>query len=650
MSKGTDAVKAGSITLTAASGVYTVPTSTTNQTITINTGKKTYAITEPSSPTTGFTYTAGTTPVTHETNYTFTITIADGYQVSDALTVSATPTAGGTPVNATYTNAGKVYTCTLANVTEAMTISSVSGISKIDYSLADATTGTKNYALNMTDADGNTQTAYTVNWDGTFYFTLNPNTGYDPTTATVKTGIIDVPYDTKEINQENVRVYKIRNVKANQTITVTIDKYTYDITSGTGNYTIKNSDGSTIMSKPKVEHGTGTFEFKVEPSTGYHVTAVATNPSDKGSVSAPDVNKIYTLSNVTAALTLNATVVENEYTVTLKDGGTKFNYKVSGSVVSSGSITHFGNYTFTVEAKDKYTLSNIIVSSTTGTAVVQAGATATSRTYILSGVTANTDITVTDVTDPRIVTLNAVTGVIYTDESNTTISGDQPVIEGDDFTFKVKATEGYELSAALKVTAAILGGASIELTATAGVYTLEEVEEDGWVISVTGVTKLENIGRTTLTVTLTDVEGLILTPGAGTHGVSVGSPFILTFAPAPGYEGITPEVTINGEPVTLLPNPDGAGWMYTIPMVYDDMRINIAFTSTGNEDITASRLYSREGQLYVEAVQPGTLAVYAISGQQLVARRIADGLTIITLPQGNYIVRLNNNVYKINIK
>lgn len=157
------------------------------------------------------------------------------------------------------------------------------------------------------------------------------------------------------------------------------------------------------------------------------------------------------------------------------------------------------------------------------------------------------------------------------------------------------------------------------------------------------------IRNQTFAVTLSANEGINLLPSAGTHAATIGGSFTFYITLAPGFEGHTPQATVNGDPVALTLRSNGTEWMYTIPRIYDDTRVIVSFATTANEAIDAPQLYSRDGQLFIETARPLTLTVYSATGQQVVARRIAEGTTALPLPAGVFIVRMDETVHKVTL-
>lgn len=151
----------------------------------------------------------------------------------------------------------------------------------------------------------------------------------------------------------------------------------------------------------------------------------------------------------------------------------------------------------------------------------------------------------------------------------------------------------------------------------------------------------------TYTVTLTAGEGISLLPNAGAHTATEGESFTFYVSLLPGYEGHTPQASVNGQPVVLQLRANGTEWVYAIPGIGSHQTVTVSLATTGNDDPDGTRLYSRGGQLIVETPVATTLAVYSTGGHTVVVRRIPAGTTAIPLPGGSYIVRLGRQTEKV---
>ncbi len=151
------------------------------------------------------------------------------------------------------------------------------------------------------------------------------------------------------------------------------------------------------------------------------------------------------------------------------------------------------------------------------------------------------------------------------------------------------------------------------------------------------------------TLTLSIGEGIITDKTKNTFEIESGNPFSFVITLKEGYEGQTPTVTVNGRTKGLiLVGTDK--WRCILSEIYEDTHVSVSFNPTGIDTPDGPRLYSRDGQLFIESGIPVNLTVYAITGQTLVNRRLTEGLTAIPLPNGMYIVKLDKEVQKISIR
>ena len=167
------------------------------------------------------------------------------------------------------------------------------------------------------------------NQDQTFTFT--PDTYYEVDQVKVNgvaTSVTNNPYT-------------FENVTANHTINVTFKPKTFTITKGAmqnGDITVANT----------IKFGE-TKEFTVTPNEGYSIERVT---ASSGNVTLKaGTTDTYTLSNVTADVTITATFTQNKYSVRLICGG-------GGSIKSKDSspITYGGSPGYTISADEGYVI------------------------------------------------------------------------------------------------------------------------------------------------------------------------------------------------------------------------------------------------------------------------------------------------------
>lgn len=153
------------------------------------------------------------------------------------------------------------------------------------------------------------------------------------------------------------------------------------------------------------------------------------------------------------------------------------------------------------------------------------------------------------------------------------------------------------------------------------------------------------------TVTLPEVEGATLDPGAGDYDVESWSTFRFYLTLAPEYDQSLPIVTTDrGE--TIAPRQsDGA---YLVKYV----RTNVAITIDGivknpdpvaNDAVDADNITIRRTAdgLLIHVPSPETLTLYTFAGTLVRTIHLPAGDTRIDVPTGTYIVRVGTKVEKV---
>lgn len=225
--------------------------------------------------------------------------------------------------------------------------------------------------------------------------------------------------------------------------------------------------------------------------------------------------------------------------------------------------------------------------------------------------------------------------------NGTTVTSDNHILPVDpygDFVFTIIPASGYTAANA------VVKANNQQLSVDNNTYTLDPVFSDS-TITVTGITRaLHHI------VNIITENGIILNPSADTYAVETGSTFTFYITLEEGYEGRTPQVTVNGEPVNIQLRPNGAEWTYTIGFITGDVNVVVSLAVTANEQVHTATYYSRDGQLVVETVAPTRLAVYTLTGQAVVSRTVPSGLTTIPLSAGVYIIKIDETAGKVIIR
>lgn len=149
-------------------------------------------------------------------------------------------------------------------------------------------------------------------------------------------------------------------------------------------------------------------------------------------------------------------------------------------------------------------------------------------------------------------------------------------------------------------------------------------------------------------VTLPLLTGATTTPGEGISKIEDGERFRFTLTLDEEYNESKPVVTIGDK--TLEPDAD---MNYVTDRVTADMVIKITGivknTATANEKITTgSKVYVTGGVLYIQPEAPVKVSVFNMQGR-LIKSAMISGDTQMQLPQGIYVVRLNDQSYKVSI-
>lgn len=153
------------------------------------------------------------------------------------------------------------------------------------------------------------------------------------------------------------------------------------------------------------------------------------------------------------------------------------------------------------------------------------------------------------------------------------------------------------------------------------------------------------------TVTLPEVEGATLDPGAGDYDVESWSTFRFYLTLAPEYDQSLPIVTTDrGE--TIAPRQsDGA---YLVKFVRTDVAITIDGIvknpdPVANDAVDADNITIRRTAdgLLIHVPSPETLTLYTFAGTLVRTIHLPAGDTRIDVPTGTYIVRVGTKVEKV---
>lgn len=243
----------------------------------------------------------------------------------------------------------------------------------------------------------------------TVVYTITPATGYE---------IEDVTVDGQSVGA--VSTYTFENVEADHTIAATFSALQFTITATAGaNGTITPAGVQTV------NYGS-TPTFTVAANPGYEIDYVLVDGQNVALTSGA-----YTFAAVTANHEIYAAFKMKTYTITVTD-------PANGTITPNGIITvnHGATPTFTVTPATGYNVTAITVNGTNVIASAQATVMG-AYTYTFPAVTANRTLTAT--MTKKQFTITATAG------AHGTITGPATVNYGDNATYTIAASEGYEI-------------------------------------------------------------------------------------------------------------------------------------------------------------------------------------------------------------
>lgn len=177
-------------------------------------------------------------------------------------------------------------------------------------------------------------------------------------------------------------------------------------------------------------------------------------------------------------------------------------------------------------------------------------------------------------------------------------------------------------------------------------------EEEGVVTTLVTSTVVEFRSSgpdiTYYSVALPSIEGATLSPSAGTYSVEAGGSFSFSLTLNADYDQSTPIVKVGDK--VIEPASDGK---YEIKGIASDITISITGivknTTVGNAEVesNALKICGSNGVLHIQSAHVSTAYIMTFGGQLYKALTLPIGETMITIPQGAYVIRVENQSYKI---
>ncbi len=158
-------------------------------------------------------------------------------------------------------------------------------------------------------------------------------------------------------------------------------------------------------------------------------------------------------------------------------------------------------------------------------------------------------------------------------------------------------------------------------------------------------------------VNIPEVEGATINLAWGENEIRKDEPLILTITAVENYSLENMTVMMNDSLIYPIEGiaPEKEFVTLIIGIQQEDFTIRIegikSNSSTGISEIKDNiSIYTQPGHLYISAEKESELAIYNITGEQVIRRNIAYGTTAIPLNRGIYIVKVDNKVQKVSVK
>lgn len=364
----------------------------------------------------------------------------------------------------------------------------------------------------------------TVPVDSSYYFAVEAQTGYDIESLKLSSSDSgelspmdqqpELLYDSGSKRSSEIRVYELKFVKKNQTISGTISKEKCSI-----NFNLDKNypealtykyEGQLLKSSKKVDVDYGSsIEFSIEIMEKYNRSnyRIMLKDSSGSSRELNLVDGVYNISNITDDKDVFVEgIAINKYNINLvKNDAAEYLDNNQSVIYGVQTVEYNGDYYFQVRANEGYSIGDstqVMCTSEDGTKKTLSPD--NSGKYKLSNVKEDFTINILDIDDIYYnITLEPVEGVTYVNDKDAVVTGSIKIKHGNNFEFGVNVDDAYDDSKA-GMYIIINDGQSQNLRAQilySGRYTINNITEDATI-------KVGNIRKNSYTVTLNKVEGM----------------------------------------------------------------------------------------------------------------------------------------------
>lgn len=240
-------------------------------------------------------------------------------------------------------------------------------------------------------------------------------------------------------------------------------------------------------------------------------------------------------------------------------------------------------------------------------------------------------------------------------EDGTSISSGDKVLGGTKLTITAEASEGYQVNELLVNSTPFTSGdvltVSSDITIAVTITKKPEPTPDP---DPTPKPDPDPTPTVYHIVTLPQIEGATTDPVAGEYEVEAWSSFRFYLTLDEAYSQSSPIVTTDRSETITPRSSDGA---YIIKYVRQPIAISIDGIiknpdPVANETIDANspKVWTKDSYLHLQTPQPETVFIYTFNGTLLKKLTNLSGNKTLWLPQGNYIVLIGKERFKVQVK
>lgn len=363
--------------------------------------------------------------------------------------------------------------------------------------------------------------------------------------------------------------------------------------------------------------------FTFTPDDKYKISKVLLNKKD---ITDELSSHSYTIEKLTEDVALEVTFVEKTYAITASANEEQGIILINGEKTATKILKEGETVQFTIVPLNGYYTERVLLGEEDVTSQL------INNTLQIDNLNSDLNLVITFklFTYNATVTCNGAEGKVLINGKETESAS---IKKGEEVTFTVIPYKDYAIQQVM------LGDKDITSQLVNGIYTLSQVTEDTS-LAVT----FKQMEVETVSFTISSSEG-----GSLKQEIPVGSSTAYQIFPTENWKINT--ITFNGVDVTseLVDN------QYTTPAITENSILSVVFVKS-DEGIHTSmasqiKVYASQKNIIVKGTTVDTpIQIYSTSGQMIHSTRSGDDVTTIALAEsGVYLIKIENNTYKVNL-